>query len=150
LQSGSLRVGLHRRLNCSNSVVLNEPLNDTSVISASFFLSLSPAIDWRRQSLLVSNPPLQIISSQFFSGANISLARDDVSPQLHATLSFDFAENATTTFLRMWSWGHTVPPEPETVLARGIRGKKRVRLNRVGEESGEKKIIETFTFDFDR
>ena len=142
-----LRAALHRRFNCTNSVVLNEPLNDTTVVSAVFLLSFEGgAAAWQRKALLVSATPLLLVSSSLAAVSNASLARPDVPATLHATLAEEVPEGGP--FLRLWSWG-PLPPDPAAVLRRPTRDMRRVQLNRVRPAAGERAVVECYRFAFD-
>ena len=61
----SLTVSLQRRLNCTNSVVLNEALNDTSVIVDDFRIAVNSKTPWYKKSMLSNLAPVLSVSSSY-------------------------------------------------------------------------------------
>lgn len=81
--SQSITVFLQRRLNCTNSVVLNEPLNDTSIVEEGFELSLNDSANWKKKALMMNFP-----SSVFVSDAYVNMSLTSFhSDNIHVTVT---------------------------------------------------------------
>lgn len=104
---GDVQIMQHRRLNCTNSVVLNEPLNDTSRVEVLHAFSFE---DDRGMgdSYIFRSPPLVVVLQQDGAAASRLSSSSppmlrDLPPEIHLASLQCYVESGSC-FLRLHNW----------------------------------------------